>query len=423
MSAAVRSRLQALFHLRSAWSTRRKLFAWGLVDQSFSSATTLVFTILAARNLGPSGLGTVSVGYAAFLVALGIERSLVLDPLRARISDAEISPRQALSGAFSVALLAGLLVSLLALAVGLSASGPTAQGLLIFAPWFVPGLLQALLRAWLYREGRGRAATTSGVVWLMVMLVVAGAGLRSSPWEVTAAWGLGSCAALVVAALATDDLGVARPLAAAAWFRNEAASLGGWLTGSSILFSAAMYVQVAGITSILGTAAVGGLRAIQTAFAPASLVGPALGNPGLPTMRDAVERDASDAWRLAVRLSALSFGLVFGYVIVVVVGKNLVFRIFGEDFRQYQYLILPIAVAQLLGSLGVGPSILLLGARMMRKTATVYALHGLLLLAVSLPLAAVSGLEAAAWGLAFVEIPLLLLVVFYARRAVGPGAA
>lgn len=407
-------------HLPPRGSTPR-LFAWGLIDQCFSSATTLGFTIVAARTLGPSGLGTVSIGLAAIFVALGFERALVIDPLRARISTSPRSAREALSGALGVTVVGGLLLSLLALVVGLTTSGAAGRGILVFAPWIAPVLAQSLLRAWLYREGRGRTAATSTVVWLASMLAVAAAGLRSTEWQITAAWGIGACLSLVVAALGTDDLGLVRLREAASWFRHEAAGLGSWLAGSSILFSAATYVRVAGISSILGTAAVGGYRAIETAFAPVSLIGPALSNPGLPTMRDAVERRASDAWRLAVRLSLLSFGLVLCYVVVVVLAKNLVFRIFGEEFRQYQDLILPIASGQLVGSLGAGFSILLLAERRMRDTATLYVVHAGLILCLALPLAALSGLTAAAWGIAFAELPPLILVIFLSHRALKPS--
>ena len=43
---------------------RSSSFAWGLTDQALSSATTLLFTLIAARSLGPSGLGTVTLGFA-----------------------------------------------------------------------------------------------------------------------------------------------------------------------------------------------------------------------------------------------------------------------------------------------------------------------------------------------------------------------
>ena len=133
-------------------SSHRSGFVWSLVDQGFSSATTFLFTAVAARALGPAGLGTVALGYAAFLIVLGLERSLIVNPLLARVSASSTTPEQALRAALSTTLAMGSVAVFIAISVGLLTTGPLARGLLVFAPWMVPALLQALLRAWLYRE-------------------------------------------------------------------------------------------------------------------------------------------------------------------------------------------------------------------------------------------------------------------------------
>jgi hypothetical protein len=67
-------------------------------------------------------------------------------------------------------------------------------------------------------------------------------------------------------------------------------------------------------------------------------------------------------------------------------------------------------------SLGAGFSILLVAARMMREVAYRVLVQGVLLLGVGVTLAAMFGLEAAAWGMAFASIPYVVLVVRLARR-------
>ena len=396
---------------------RRALFAWGLLDQGLSSATTFTFTVIAARNLGPAGLGTVALGYAAFLIGVGFERSLIIGPLLTRVQTDARSAPEALRAAVSTTAAGGLVLAVLALAVGLTLTGAGARGMLIFSPWIVPALIQALLRAWLYRVKRGGAATAASGLWLVTMLGAVAAGLHSSDWQITAAWGLGGCAALALAAACTPHVGVARPRAAFEWFFREAWRLGMWLSASSTLYVGASYLRAVGTSSILGPAALGGYRAIETAFAPTSLIGPAVGNPGLPTMREAVERRESGAWALAVKISLFSSGLVLAYVIILVLGRNLVFRLFGSGFRQYEYLILPIAVGQLVSSFAAGFSILLVAARRVRETSLAIVVYSCLMLALALPLAATRGLAAAAWGIAIAEFPPLVMVVIFARRA------
>src|SRR5262249_8894501 len=156
--------------------------------------------------------------------------------------------------------------------------------------------------------------------WLAAMLLAMAIGLRSKEWEIAAAWGLGACAALVVTAVRTPGLGLAKPREVRAWFRHEALNLGIWRTSSGGFFSVADYIRVAGVSALLGPSAVGGYRAIESAYAPTSLIGPALTNPGLPTIRDALERRSAEAWALAVKLSLVAAGLVVAYVAALALG-------------------------------------------------------------------------------------------------------
>ena len=400
----------------------RASIVWSLVDQGFSSGTTFLFTVLAARNLGPSGLGTIALGLAAYLVVLGLERALIITPLLTRDSGSQRRPDEALKAAVSATVAGGLVCTLAAVSLGTSFEGAWARGLLVFAPWLVPAVMHVLLRSWLYRVARSWVAAVSSAIWLATMLLAAGAGLRSSDMEITAAWGIGACAAAAFAALSSESFGLARLRHTARWLADEAAHVGGWLAGSSILYNVLAYTRIGGLSAILGPAAVGGYRAVEAAFAPSSLTAEALTYSGLPALRDAVERDRRTAWRLAVKLSALNFTLVATYVAIVVMFEDLVFVVFGEGFREYEFLVAPIAVGQLISSLGAGFSILLVAARMMREVTYVVLVQGVLLLGVGVTLAAVSGLEAAAWGMAFAAISHLVLVVLLARRGIETGS-
>lgn len=401
----------------------RGSIVWSLIDQGFSSGTTFTLTVLAARNLGPSGLGLVTLGYAAFLIALGLERALIVTPLLTRESASERSAGEALRAAISATAAAGLVCALVALVIGLSAEGAWARGLLVFAPWIVPALAHGLLRSWLYRVARSAVAAASSAVWLATMLVAAGAGLRATDMEIVAAWGIGACAAAALAASLSRGAGFARPRAAVRWLADEAVHVGGWLAGSSILFNVFAYARIGGTSAILGPGAIGGYRAVEAAFAPISLTAEALTYSGLPALRDAVERHRSTAWKLAMKLSVLNLALVGSYIVVVGASKDLVFAVFGQGFGDYKSLVAPIAVGQLIASIGTGFSILLVAARMMREVACMVLVQGSLLLGIGLTLAAASGLEAAAWGMALAGIPSLLLLVLLARRGVREGGS
>lgn len=393
----------------------RSLFAWGLIDQALSSATTFLLTLIAARSLGPAGLGTIALGYASFLVVLGIHRTLLVDPLLTRVATTTRSTGEAFRAATSTTATVGALASLVALAVGLVGTGAVARGMFVFSPWFVPALLQVLLRSWLYREGRGAVATLSSGAWLLTMAAAVAVGLRSTDWQISAAWGLGACVAVAVASAGTG-IGLASPRAAGAWFNYEAFRVSGWRTTSSIVFSAATYARVSGMSAILGPAAIGGYRSVESIFAPTSLFGPALANPGTPMMQVAVERGGAPAWTLALKISALSTGLVLAYIVPITLARDLVLRLFGTSFSEYESLILPIAVGALIGGMGTGFTILLVAARRMNELGLVVLVNSALTLALTLPLAALFGLEAAAWGIVLGALPPLLIIAVIARR-------
>jgi hypothetical protein len=59
---------------------RMRPFLWGFASQAASSSTSFGVSLVAALALGPSGLGRVFVGFSAYLIALGVQRALILDP-------------------------------------------------------------------------------------------------------------------------------------------------------------------------------------------------------------------------------------------------------------------------------------------------------------------------------------------------------
>src|SRR5205809_309760 len=59
----------------------RSNFAWAFVGQVFASATNFALTLGAGRLLGPSGLGVVVIGYAAYQLVAGLARAVLTQPV------------------------------------------------------------------------------------------------------------------------------------------------------------------------------------------------------------------------------------------------------------------------------------------------------------------------------------------------------
>jgi O-antigen/teichoic acid export membrane protein len=384
--------------------------AWGLADQAIASATTFGLTIVAARNLGPAGLGTVAIGYTAFILALGINRALVVDPL-VTLGDERLSERSApLACAVTFSAAACALSSCLLLGVASATAGAFRAAMLAFAPWIAPGVLLAMLRAVAFRKRRGSLAALGSTVSLAGFAVVAGIGLRGSPGELVAAWGLGATAGSL-ALVAALGVRTATLSSAARWVRTEALSLGRWLGATTVIGATLSYVLVLALTALVGAAAIGGYRAIESAFSGFSLVAGSIANPGIASLQAADRRSPLAARQLAIRLSAFAAIATAGYGALIGAGHDIVLRVIGQSFRPYVTLILPIAVGQTLLAASLGFRVLLKVRRRGKDFFVAGATGASCSSILGIWLGATRGIDGAAWGIAIGSAVYLLLAV------------
>lgn len=390
----------------------RRDFGWGFLDQALASASTFALTLVMAREFGPAGVGAMVVPYAAFLVALGLQRAVLVDPYLTRVPG-NISDERALSATISLSLAIGAVTSIAFVAVGVFVGGPVGAAFIAFSPWIIPALMQALLRSATFRDSRGSVAVVASGLMLVIFVLMVAAGLRGNVTSVVAAWGTGA----VVSAGWLIVIVRARPahLALAThWWRSESMHFGAWLVSGVVVWSACSYGLLVGLAAILGTEAVGGYRAIESVFSPLSLLAPALSNPGLKAMRDSWRITSAMAFRLAVRLSTIGVIGTATYALAVGLGRDAVFYIYGDAFRPYAALIAPIAVGQVFIAGAIGFVILLKVARRGRDAVVAGAAGPVIALAIGVPLGAYFGLTVAAWAIAFSFLPPLYWAV---RRA------
>ena len=386
-------------------SGSRPGISWGFTDQLLSSAATLTMTVVAGRLLGAVGLGVIFVGFAAYLVAIGVQRALVVEPLIAGLSrtptaETRESSRSALTivglGAFFAA---GVLVT-----VGVTMTGELARGLLLFAPWVIPALLQDFLRATLFRDGRFRLATALEALWFGTLLCLLPLVLRAdSDWAIVGAWGTGALVAAVVG-LAFVQIRPQRISPAFQWWRTSALSLGRWLAGASIVYSACMFGTIMFLGLILGPASLGGLRAVLSVMTPLSLIAPAISLPGLPAIARASAASGAEARRLALRLGLLASGCAAGYVLVVGLAPGLLGLLFGTAFNEYADLVWPLGLGQIIGVLAIGFVLLLKAEQRGRMFFAVRSTASIVSLSLATLLALAFGLEGAAWGFALASM-------------------
>jgi O-antigen/teichoic acid export membrane protein len=342
--------------LRPGSTGRRKAVGWGFVDQGLSSATNFGLSVLAGRLLGPQGLGTVFLAFSVYLIALMLQRSLITEPLLAVTSTLDPDQRAKTAGrGLTMSLVGGMLATALVLVLATVTTGVIGTALFLIVPWLVASMIQDFWRSLLFRDGRGAVATANDAVWLLVMVLAVPIGwsVRTDS-AVMAVWGLGACAGALLGFWQTRVF--PSPVQDAwGWWRNRAWPFGKWNAATSIVGTVGSNVEGFVLVGIIGAGALGGFRAVQSLFAPLSLIGPAVGLPGLPAVARAYAEDFRRARALALGISAIAVAASLGFFVFLLLGGwQLLPFFFGATFEQYRNLMFPVAVGQTFAAAAVG---------------------------------------------------------------------
>lgn len=420
----MRTVLDTVGQLRQqAGRARSGPFVWGFVSQAASSVTNFGLSLLAARALGPSGLGAVFIGFAVYLTVVGFQRALITNPLVSRSSALEPRERTAAARAALLASIcfAGATTVIVGL-LGVLLPDNLGLGFLLFTPWLIPVLVQDFWRVTLFRDGRGDAGAINDTLWLVVMALTAPLAFAlATGWAVVACWGLGGFAGMV-AGFAQTRMAPAAPGPAARWWASQAWPFGRWLAAENVIHSIGSQAFVFILALILDTRSIGGIRAVETVFTPLSVLGPALALPGLPALTRKLAVSWQQARALAARLSAALLILTSTYVVLAVSGGGrLLSRVFGGPFGEFEALMWPIGIGQMLVAPTLGFTFLLIAqgrGKAMLATAVVRALASMTL---GVGLANAYGVVGAAWGIALVAV--LAGVTSMVLALSKPGAA
>ena len=380
-------------------SRRFSRYAFGLVDQVLSSATNVGLFVAVGRLLGASGLGAVSLGFAAYLVALIVHRAAVTQPVVVVTATAGPEERQsAIDRATTVTGIWALAVAGLLALVGVALRASVGRGLLLVAPWLPSLLIQDQCRFLLFRDRRERAAVANDLTWVLVMGASLAVALSSrSDWLVVGAWGMGATAGAV---LGLRQLRVTLVVADAVdWWRRVIWPLGRWWALSRLVYSAGGQAAVLFIAPLVTAGAIGGLRAVQSVFAPLTVLIPAASMPGLPAITRALHRSVPAARRLAARLSIALLLTASAYMAVVFLMRRFILtEVFGSSFAAFASLAAPVAVNQVATAAGTGALLFLMSAARKGSILLSHGANSAVSIGLAIALAAASGVEGAAWG-------------------------
>lgn len=389
---------------------------WGFLDQAISSVTNFGLFLLVGRWFGPARLGIVSVGFAAYVLCLVLYRALLSSPLVvASGSEVGGALRTVTGRGIAASLILASAASLVLVLLGFVVPGDIGTGLLLFAPWVGPALIQDAWRSILFRDSRGAAAALNDAAWLGVMLACLPiAWSIRSEWIVVSSWGLGSTAGAALGFLQTR-YPVLLTRASWRWWRTEIWPMGKWFGLDRVVLNVGTQGSILLLANVLDARSIGGLRAVQSVFTPLSLLGPSIVLPGLPAVERALRTSKRDAWRVAMRLTALITLVALGYVVVVGIwGNHILSALFGRSFLLFRSLTLPIAVGQIFLAAGVGLVLLLQASRQGSALLVSRAVGSLLMLGGAWTLARTHSIVGAAWGLAIGSLVTVVCLYAYA---------
>jgi O-antigen/teichoic acid export membrane protein len=374
---------------------------WGLADQSLSSVTNVALTVLAGRRLGPADLGVVSIGFSSYVIALVLLRALVTEPAVVFSSARSDDRVRALMASTTITISAGGLIALSLGLLGWMLGGAIGHGLLLVSPWILPALLQDFWRFSLFSSGRRAAAVFNDALWLAIMAVMLPFAWQSSePWAIVGSWGLGATGASLLGFLQMRTI-PGNVWASMRWWRREGAPLGGWLAVESAFLALGSQGAVFLLALFVAPADLGGLRAVQSIFAPLTLIGPAITLPGLPALTWALRYSPRDARAMAMRFSLAATALAGVYMAAFLVARGrLLGLVFGNGFTKFSDLVMPVAMAQMAHAGAVGYILLFKASSRGRVLAIARASGTMVALTLAGFFAWRNGVVGSAWGLA-----------------------
>lgn len=293
---------------------------WAIVDQVISSATNFGGSILAARALPIEGFGAFAVGFAIYLLAMGVSRALSSEPLviryaASRRSEQRDAMRSAAGSALSVGVAIGVALAVLSRAFQ-GAIGSVLLAVGIFLPFL---LLQDLWRFALIMQFRARAAAFNDLTWLGVMVLAfwSSTGTDPQPWLAFAFWSSG---AAVGALLGIAQTRVVPTHAVLGWWRRHG-DLGGRYVGEFMATVGVAYALTIGVAALGHPNDAAGLRGAQVLMGPMNILIMSIGALALPLMvRQAATGGSSDLSRSTKTVSSFlaASSVVWGSLILII---------------------------------------------------------------------------------------------------------
>lgn len=320
---------------------------WGAVDQALSSVSNFFIGFLVLRSATVEQFGTYSLLFTTYLLFLGTNRALLVQPFTIRLADAAGDRSRDRSAVFGGSMALALAGTLIIAGVGLSLSGDDRTAAIAFGAT-LPGLiLQDSYRSTFFSLRRPQDAAKNDFVWTFLMALSAMTLVRYGADTVStllATWG-GS--ATIAALYGWVQCRVAPNIRLAMPYVRRQRDLGLPLMGDFWTQQGARNATTYGLPIVANMATVGAYKAAAFVMGPLNLMTNALVVVALPelvrirTHRMALFHQTVIGSSIFLAAVAATWGLVLSSV-----PHGVGVRLVGDSWGTIQGLIAPFAVGR-----------------------------------------------------------------------------
>ena len=389
--------------------SRRRQLSLITVDQAISGGSNVLVALIAARLLDAASFGLFALAFLTYVVAQGISRPLICDPLLVHPLEAEERKGEVIGTSCLLGLGLGAVIALVGVGVS-TVNGTLGPALVVLGVCTPLLVVQDLGRYLAFATQRPSRAVVMDVTWL-VLLVAAVVplfltGTHSLAWLIAAWAGSGAAAGLLVFAQA----GVRGIRLGFAWLRHTwgfswrylisyTAAQGGVLAAASV------------VGAIAGARALGGMQGAVLLLRPCVTVQIAV---AAGTIGHVARAHGSDVIRRYVRHASLltTAAALVNTAIILALPSSVGKALLGDSWEVAQPLLLAAGMQFIFLCFMAGPRAGLLGMRAISKVMVIDLLATVLVVVTSIAGAEINGALGALW--AFAAVQGLVAVVLWA---------
>ena len=390
------------------------------VDQAIAGGSNVLIAVIAARLLSAASFGLFGIVFLLYMVAQGVSRALVNDPLLVHPEEAEDRKGEVIGT--SCLLGAALGVGVAAIGAAVTLVDTTLGDAIIVLGLFLPLLaIQDLGRYLGFATERPSSALVLDGTWLLLLVVAViplfVTGTHSLPWLI-AAWGAsGALAGLLVFVQYRAD----RIRLGLAWLRYTWDFSWRYLISYVATQSGALGAA-SSVGAIAGARALGGVQGALLLVRPfmtfqIAVTAASVGQVTRSLGADGAVRSYID--KVSVLTTAAA---AVNLAVIVALPDSVGKAILGDSWDVTQPLLVATGVQILFLGLLTGPRAGLLGMRAIRKVMAIDVVTTGLVFAASIVGAEINAALGALWAVTFVQAG-VMVVMWATFLASSPGTA